>query len=47
MFRETNVFVFMDWTISFGSGGESYTVEHAESESEVEIARKPEENQHV
>ena len=38
-------FVFMDWTISDGSGGESYTVGRAESESEVEIAGKPQENQ--
>ena len=35
----------MDWTISDGSGGESYTVGRAESKSEVEIAGKPEENQ--
>ena len=35
----------MDWTISDGSGGESYTVGRAESESEVEIAGKPQENQ--
>ena len=40
-FGETDVFVFMDWTISDGSGGESYTVGRAESESEVEIAGKP------
>ena len=44
-FRETDLFVFMDWTISDGSGGESYTVGRAESESEVEIAGKPQENQ--
>ena len=37
IFRETDVFAFMDWTISDGSGGESYTVGRAESESEVEI----------
>ena len=43
--RETDVFVFMDGTISDGSGGESYTVGRAESESEVEIAGKPQENQ--
>ena len=41
LFRETDVEVFMDWTISDGSGGESYTVGRAESESEVEIAGKP------
>ena len=35
-----SIFVFMDWTISHGSGGESYTVGRAESESEVEIVRK-------
>ena len=35
----------MDWTISDGSGGESYTVGRAESESEVEIVGKPRENQ--
>ena len=46
MFKETDVFVFMDWTISDGSGGESYTVGRAESESEVEIGGKPQENQH-
>ena len=40
MFRETDLFVFMDWTISDGSGGESYTVGCAESESEVEIDGK-------
>ena len=45
MFRETYFFVFMDWTISDGSGGESYTVGRAESESEVEIAGKPQQNQ--
>ena len=39
--KETDLFVFMDWTISDGSGGESYTVGRAESESEVEIAGKP------
>ena len=47
LFRETDVFVFMDWTISDGSGGESYTVGRAESESEVEIAGKPQENHYV
>ena len=41
MFRETDLFAFMDWTISDGSGGEAYTVGRAESESEVEIAGKP------
>ena len=40
IFRETNLFVFMDWIISDGSGGESYTVGRAESESEVEIEGK-------
>ena len=40
MFKETDLFVFMDWTISDGSGGESYTVGRAESKSEVEIAGK-------
>ena len=44
-FREADFFVFMDWTISDGSGGESYTVGRAESESEVEIVGKPQENQ--
>ena len=43
MFLEKPIFVFMDWTISDGSGGESYTVGRAESESEVEIAGKPKE----
>ena len=37
-------FVFMDWTISDGSEGESYTVGRAESESEAEIAGKPGKN---
>ena len=41
IFRDTDLFVFMDWTISDGSGGESYTVGRAESESEVEIVGKP------
>ena len=40
-FRETDVFVFMGWTISDGSGGESYTVGRTESESEVEIGGTP------
>ena len=35
----------MDWTISDGSRGESYTVGRAESESEVEIAGKPGKNE--
>ena len=45
--READYFVFMDWTISDGSGGESYTVGRAESESEIEIVGKPQENQNV
>ena len=32
------------WTISDGSGGESYTVGRAESESEAEIAEQPRQN---
>ena len=46
-FGETEFVVFMDWSISDGSGGESYTVGRAESESEIEIAGKPQENQNV
>ena len=34
----------MDWTISDGSGGESYTVGRAESESEAQIVGKPSKN---
>ena len=41
LFLRNRFFGFMDWTISDGSGGESYTVGRAESESEVEIAGKP------
>ena len=33
------------WTISGGSGGESYTVGHAESESEAGIVGKPLKNE--
>ena len=44
IFKETDFCVFMDWTISDGSGGESYTVGRAESESEVEIDGKPRKN---
>ena len=46
-FKETDLFVFMDGTISDGSGGESYTAARAESESEVETDGKTEEKQNL
>ena len=42
-FGSVSLFVFFHeiWALSDGSGGESYTVGRAESESEAEIAGKP------